>query len=63
MVGARIVGCACALLAGGVALAQLNDGDMDALAVGTPPDCDVPAGAWAVRADAGHVRDRRDEPV
>jgi hypothetical protein len=34
------------LAAVGTAHAQLGDGNFDALAIGTPPDCATPAGAW-----------------
>lgn len=39
------------LCAVGAAHGQLVDGNFDALAVGTPPDCTTPAGAWQFPAN------------
>src|SRR5437762_947434 len=39
------------LAAVGAAHGQLADGNFDALAVGTPPDCATPAGAWQFPAN------------
>src|SRR5437879_2466222 len=39
------------LWAVGAAHGQMADGNFDALAVGTPPDCTTPAGAWQFPAN------------
>ncbi len=47
VLGAIAVGA----LAGGAAGQELLDGDMEALSIGSAPDCDAPAGAWGFPAE------------